>query len=298
MATTMSLRSLAMAMADAALPPAHKLLPTVSLPLLSSSTRAAPLLLRANRRLPLAPLVASSDAVEAGVEWADEEEEEEVVGEAFDEEVGEAEEEVVASGDEEEEGGDGDGEYAAVEPPEEAKVYVGNLPYDVDSEGLAQLFDQAGVVEVAEVIYNRESGQSRGFGFVTMSTIEEADKAIEMFNRYDISGRLLNVNRASPRGARMERPPRQFASAFRAYVGNLPWQVDDSRLVQLFSEHGEVVNATVVYDRETGRSRGFGFVTMASKDELDDAISALDGQELDGRPLRVNVAAERPQRGF
>jgi len=292
--TTMSLRSLAMAMADAAHPPAHKLLPTAPLPLLSSSTRAAPPLLRATRRL---PLVASSDAVEAGVEWADEEEEEEVVGEVFDEEVEEAEDEMVASGDEEE-GGDGEGEYAAVEPPEEAKVYVGNLPYDVDSEGLAQLFDQAGVVEVAEVIYNRESGQSRGFGFVTMSTIEEADKAIEMFNRYDISGRLLNVNRASPRGARMERPPRQFASAFRAYVGNLPWQVDDSRLVQLFSEHGEVVNATVVYDRETGRSRGFGFVTMATKGELDDAISALDGQELDGRPLRVNVAAERPQRGF
>ncbi|CAO2170021.1 unnamed protein product, partial [Urochloa humidicola] len=287
MATTMSLRSLAMAMADAALPPAHKLLPTVSLPLFSSSTRAAPLLfLRASRRLPLAPLVASSDAVEAGVEWADGEEA--AAGEAFDEEV-------VAWGDEEE---DGEGEYAAVEPPEEAKIYVGNLPYDVDSEGLAQLFDQAGVVEVAEVIYNRETGQSRGFGFVTMSTIEEADKAIEMFNRYDISGRLLNVNRASPRGARMERPPRQFASAFRAYVGNLPWQVDDSRLVQVFSEHGEVVNATVVYDRETGRSRGFGFVTMASKEELDDAISALDGQELDGRPLRVNVAAERPQRGF
>jgi nucleolin len=87
--------------------------------------------------------VASSDAVEAGVEWADEEEEE--TGEAFDEEAGEVEEEVLASGDE------GEGEYAAVEPPEEAKVYVGNLPYDIDSEGLAQLFDQAGVVEVAEV---------------------------------------------------------------------------------------------------------------------------------------------------
>ncbi|KAF8753117.1 hypothetical protein HU200_011771 [Digitaria exilis] len=290
MATTMSLRSLALAVADAALPPAHKLLPAAFLS--SSSTRAAPLLhLRATRRLPLAPFVASSDAVEAGVEWADEEEE--AAAEAFDEEVGEAEEEeVLASGDDEE------GEYAAVEPPEEAKVYIGNLPYDIDSEGLAQLFDQAGVVEVAEVIYNRETGQSRGFGFVTMSTVEEADKAIEMFNRYDISGRLLNVNRASPRGTRMERPPRQFSSAFRAYVGNLPWQADDSRLVQLFSEHGEVVNATVVYDRETGRSRGFGFVTMASKEELDDAISALDGQEMDGRPLRVNVAAERPQRGF
>ncbi|NP_001149184.1 uncharacterized protein LOC100282806 [Zea mays] len=284
---TMSLRSLAMAMADTALPPAHKLLPTVSLPLLSSSTRAAPLLLFARRRLPLAPLVTSSDAVEA--KSADEEEEK--AGEPVDMEAGEFEE-VLASG------GEGEGQYAAVEPPEEAKVYVGNLPYDVDSEGLAQIFDQAGVVEVAEVIYNRETGQSRGFGFVTMSTVEEADKAIEMFNRYDISGRLLNVNRASSRGTRMERPQRQFAPAFRAYVGNLPWQVDDSRLVQLFSEHGEVVDAKVVYDRETGRSRGFGFVSMVSKEELNDAISALDGQELDGRPLRVNVAAERPQRGF
>lgn len=146
MATSvMSLRSLAMAMADAAsLPPAHKLLPQVSLPLLSS--RAAPLHLRANRRLPLAPLVASSDAVEAGVEWTESGDEEEA-GDVFEEEV-EEEDELVASGEED---GEGEGEYAAVEPPEEAKIYVGNLPYDVDSEGLAQLFEQAGVVEVAEV---------------------------------------------------------------------------------------------------------------------------------------------------
>lgn len=54
--------------------------------------------------------------------------------------------------------------------------------------------------------------------------------------------------------------------------------MDDSRLVQLFSEHGKVVDARVVYDRETGRSRGFGFVTMATQEELDDAIAALDGQ--------------------
>ncbi|XP_066385474.1 31 kDa ribonucleoprotein, chloroplastic-like [Miscanthus floridulus] len=117
----------------------------VSHPLLSSSTHAAPLPLRASRCLPLAPLVASSDAVE----WADKEEKEEEAREAFDEEAREVEEEVLALGDE------GEGEYAAVEPPEEAKVYVGNLPYDIDSEGLAQLFDQAGVVEVAEVSQTR-----------------------------------------------------------------------------------------------------------------------------------------------
>ncbi|XP_022879302.1 28 kDa ribonucleoprotein, chloroplastic-like [Olea europaea var. sylvestris] len=184
------------------------------------------------------------------------------------------------------------------EPPEEAKLFVGNLPYDVDSEKLAQHFEQAGVVEIAEVIYNRETDQSRGFGFVTMSTVEEAEKAVEMFNRYDINGRLLTVNKAAPRGSRPERTPREFEPSFRVYVGNLPWQVDSARLEQLFSEHGKVVDAKVVYDRESGRSRGFGFVTMSSETELNDAIAALDGQNLDGRAIRVSVAEERPRRSF
>lgn len=184
------------------------------------------------------------------------------------------------------------------EPPEDAKLFVGNLPYDVDSQRLAELFIKAGTVEVAEVIYNRDTDQSRGFGFVTMSTVEEAEKAVEMFHRYDINGRLLTVNKAAPRGSRPEREPREFEPSFRIYVGNLPWQVDDNRLEQLFSEHGKVVSARVVYDRESGRSRGFGFVTMATQTELDDAIAALDGQSLDGRALRVNVAEERPRRSF
>lgn len=184
------------------------------------------------------------------------------------------------------------------EPSEDAKLYVGNLPFDVDSEKLANMFDAAGVVEIAEVIYNRETDRSRGFGFVTMSTVEEADKAVEMFHSYELNGRLLTVNKAAPRGSRPERPPRQFAPSFRIYVGNLPWDVDNDRLEQLFSEHGKVLSARVVSDRETGRSRGFGFVTMASEIEMNDAIGALDGESLEGRPIRVNVAEERPRRTF
>ncbi|KAG0542836.1 hypothetical protein BDA96_02G138200 [Sorghum bicolor] len=250
--------------------------------------------LRSARRLPLAPLAASaSDSV--GVDYAEPAESEQEEEEAFatEEDEGAEDDAVEASAAVEDEEV---GEY--VEPPEEAKVYVGNLPYDVDSERLAQLFEQAGVVEVAEVIYNRETDRSRGFGFVTMSTVEEADKAVEMLHRYDVNGRLLTVNKAAPRGSRVDRPPRQSGPSLRIYVGNLPWQVDDSKLVQMFSEHGKVVDARVVYDRETGRSRGFGFVTMATQDELDDAIAALDGQSLDGRALRVNVAEERPRRSF
>uniref|UniRef100_A0A7N0TQI2 RRM domain-containing protein n=1 Tax=Kalanchoe fedtschenkoi TaxID=63787 RepID=A0A7N0TQI2_KALFE len=202
------------------------------------------------------------------------------------------EEEVVG-----EEEGEAGGEFFA-EPPEEAKLFVGNLPFDFDTESLAGLFNQAGVVEIAEVIYNRETDQSRGFGFVTMSTVEEAEKAVEMFSGYDLNGRALTVNKAAPKGARPERQARSFAPTFKVYVGNLPWQVDDARLGEVFSEHGKVIDARVVYDKETQRSRGFGFVTMSSEIEVNDAIAALDGQSLDGRAIRVNIAENRPRRAF
>ncbi|KAL1534736.1 28 kDa ribonucleoprotein, chloroplastic-like [Salvia divinorum] len=192
------------------------------------------------------------------------------------------------------EGDEGEGGFV-VGPPEGAKVYVGNLPFDVDGERLGELFEQAGVVEVSEVIYDRMSGNSRGFGFVTMSTVEEAEKAVELFSRYDLDGRFLTVNIAAPKGSRPERAPRE--PGHRIYVGNLPWSVDSGRLEELFSEHGAVVSARVVSDRETGRSRGFGFVEMSNESEMNDAISSLDGETLDGRPIRVNAALERQTRG-
>lgn len=94
----------------------------------------------------------------------------------------------------------------------------------------------------------------------------------------ELNGRYLTVNKAAPRGSRPERPQRKFEPSFRIYVGNLPWQVDDARLEQVFSEYGKVVDARVVYDHDTQRSRGFGFVTMSSETELNDAVAALDGQ--------------------
>ena len=79
------------------------------------------------------------------------------------------------------------------------------------------------------------------------------------------------------------------------YVGNLPWSADDASMRELFSRHGEVVSARVITDRDTGRSRGFGFVEMAAGD-ADAAIKALNGTNLDGRPLKVNEAEERAPR--
>jgi RNA recognition motif-containing protein len=80
------------------------------------------------------------------------------------------------------------------------------------------------------------------------------------------------------------------------YVGNLPWSADDAGLRDLFATVGEVHSAAVVSDRETGRSRGFGFIEMDDSD-ADKAISELNGRELDGRQLRINEARPREDRG-
>jgi RNA recognition motif-containing protein len=79
------------------------------------------------------------------------------------------------------------------------KLYVGNLAFQTSSEELQTLFAQAGTVESVSLIEDRETGRSRGFGFVEMSTKEEGAAAIQKFNGMDLGGRALNVNEAKPR---------------------------------------------------------------------------------------------------
>ncbi len=80
------------------------------------------------------------------------------------------------------------------------------------------------------------------------------------------------------------------------YVGNLSFGTDDSSLNELFTEFGTVDSAKVITDRDSGRSRGFGFVEMSSEDEANAAISGLDGKEIDGRALKVNQAKPKENR--
>ena len=80
------------------------------------------------------------------------------------------------------------------------------------------------------------------------------------------------------------------------YVGNLSYSVDSSELKQLFAQHGQVVSAQIINDRDTGRSKGFGFVEMASDQEATAAVTALNGQQHNGRALTVNEARPREER--
>lgn len=83
----------------------------------------------------------------------------------------------------------------------------------------------------------------------------------------------------------------------RIYVGNLPYSTDGAQLQQLFGAYGTVVDARVITDRNTGQSKGFGFVEMSTEDEARSAIAGLNGTMLGQRALRVDEAGERPQGG-
>jgi RNA recognition motif-containing protein len=88
-----------------------------------------------------------------------------------------------------------------------------------------------------------------------------------------------------------------IAMAKRLYVGNLSYSVTSDQLQELFEQYGAVRSAQVLSDRETGRSRGFGFVEMDNDEDADNAISSLDGQDFDGRRLTVNEARPRAEGG-
>ena len=83
----------------------------------------------------------------------------------------------------------------------------------------------------------------------------------------------------------------------RIYVGNLPFDFSESKLTETFSAHGKVTTAQIVMDRDTNRSKGFGFVEMPEAAEANAAIKALHGKDMGGRPLTVNEARPREDRG-
>lgn len=116
----------------------------------------------------------------------------------------------------------------------------------------------------------------------------------------ELDGRPLRVNISVARGAGGgdrapygDRPPRERNYDFDArkiYFGNLSWGMDHLDLNDLCAEFGNVEDSRLITDRETGRSRGFGFVTMSTADEAEAVVQGLNGQDVDGRVLRVNIA--------
>lgn len=187
-------------------------------------------------------------------------------------------------------------EAAVQESAVERRLYVGNIPRDVDNEQLAKIFGEHGSVENAEVMYDKYSKRSRRFAFVTMSTTEDANAAIEKLNDTEIGGRKIKVNVTEKPLQSLDTPLPQtddsnfVDSPYKVYVGNLAKTVTSNMLSKLFSEKGKVLGAKISRVPGTSKSSGFGFVSFASEEDVDAAVSSFNNALLEGQSIRVNKA--------
>merc|ERR1712072_554763 len=177
----------------------------------------------------------------------------------------------------------------------EVKLYIGNISWDMDEQSLQDLFAQYEATDCV-IVTDRNTGRSRGFGFATVPSQEMADSAIAALNESEQFGRQMRVVVSLP--PKEIRPRRNWdADGRKVYFGNLSWGMDHLDLQDLCAEFGNVDESRLITDRETGRSRGFGFVTMSSEKEAEDVVAQLNGQDVDGRVLRVNIATSNKDGG-
>ncbi|HVH45957.1 MAG TPA: RNA-binding protein, partial [Labilithrix sp.] len=198
---------------------------------------------------------------------------------------------------------------------EEAKLFVAGLPDSVSEEVLKQIFEATGgkVVSVS-LPKDRMTGRPRGFGFVTLSTPQEAEAARSALDGSLQGGRSISVRpfqaepprkgeggplSSGPRssGPRSGGPPQQ-APDRTLYVGNLPYDCSQPEVETLINGvvgEGQVVRVHLPMDPD-GRKRGFGFVTMASSESAKTAAEQLKSADLRGRRLIVNIAHPKGDR--
>ncbi|XWS45685.1 hypothetical protein CRYUN_Cryun14cG0001000 [Craigia yunnanensis] len=188
------------------------------------------------------------------------------------------------------------------------RLYIGNIPRTVNNDELSKIVEEHGAIEKAEVLpffidpascmvmYDKYSGRSRRFAYVTMKTVEDANAAIEKLNGTEIGGREIKVNiteKTLPQVdlSLFQADESQFIdSPHKVYVGYLAKTVTTNTLKKFFSEKGKVVSTKVSRVLGTSKSGGFGFVTFSSEEEVEAAISSFNNSLLEGQAIRVNKA--------
>lgn len=176
------------------------------------------------------------------------------------------------------------------------RVYVGNIPRTVNNDELKKIVEEHGAVEKVEVMYDKYSGRSRRFGFVTAKTVEDANAVAEKLNGKKIGEREIkaNITEKPLTGAvnvLLQNEETKFVdSPYKVYVGNLSRTVTSDSLIKFFSEKVKVVGAKISTVPGTSKSSGFGFVTFSSDDDVEAAITSFNNAPLEGQKIRVNKA--------
>mmetsp|Transcript_24275 Transcript_24275/g.45904 ORF Transcript_24275/g.45904 Transcript_24275/m.45904 type:complete len:307 (-) Transcript_24275:116-1036(-) len=182
------------------------------------------------------------------------------------------------------------------------KVYVGGLNFSTTSEGLKAHFEQFGIISDCIVMSDRETGRSRGFGFVTFEDPGSANAAITM-PTHQLDGRTVSVKKATREGSAGGGgkgmsggfgggDPNAGATGVeynvvKVFVGGLPPTVDYDKLTGYFQKFGAIEDAVVMMDPSTQRSRGFGFVTFTDSSSVEACMQNYNSNEIEGKWIEV-----------
>jgi RNA recognition motif-containing protein len=164
------------------------------------------------------------------------------------------------------------------------KLYVGNLADHTTPQDLSGLFAQVGHVVSVRLIMDRDTGRSKGFGFVEMES-EGAARAITELHHTTLHGRPLSITEARPQSSLEGRLPPS-----RLFVNNLPYETTAAELKDFFSSVGPVSFLSLPVERESGKPRGFAFVEFAEPAHAQEAIRRFHAQPFHGRALAIREA--------
>ncbi|XP_065129133.2 heterogeneous nuclear ribonucleoprotein A0, like [Paramisgurnus dabryanus] len=171
------------------------------------------------------------------------------------------------------------------------KLFVGGLNVQTTDDGLRNHFEQYGVLTDCVVVMNQQLQRSRCFGFVTYSSVEEADAAIAA-RPHVVDGNTVDLKRAVAREDAVR--PEALAKVKKIFVGGLKDDIEEEHLSDYFSQFGAVEKAQVLTDKDTGKKRGFGFVFFDDNDSADKAV-LMKYHDINGHKVEVKKALTKEE---
>ncbi|KAL8868903.1 MAG: hypothetical protein Q9174_004676 [Haloplaca sp. 1 TL-2023] len=183
--------------------------------------------------------------------------------------------------------------------PSKGNLFVGNLSWNIDEEWLAREFEKHGELTGARIVYDKESGRSRGFGFVEFATEADRMAAYEAMKGTELDGRTINLDLAE---AKKEKPANEYQDRSKKYgdqtnapsttifCANLAFGSSQDDVSDAFGEFGEVKAVRIPTDPGSGQMKGFAYVEFNSQDDATAAFEGMKGGSINGRPLRLDYA--------
>ncbi|KAL9127385.1 MAG: hypothetical protein Q9175_007742 [Cornicularia normoerica] len=185
----------------------------------------------------------------------------------------------------------------------ERNLFVGRLSYNVDEEWLTREFESFGELSGVRVITDRDTGRSKGYGYVEFVNAADGVKAQKAMHESEIDGRAINVDFSKPKAPPSQRQDRSKSfgdnlspPSDTIFVANLAFEATEDTVGEEFGKHGNVLGVRLPTDMDTGNPKGFGYVQFGSVEEAQEVFGKMSGALVLGRPVRLDYSTPRPPR--